>query len=28
VEDAIVYGQVGEEHAPTLRDRGLVITDR
>ena len=27
VEDAIVYGQVGEEHAPTLRDRGLVITD-
>lgn len=28
VEDAIVYGQVGEEHAPALRDRGLVITDR
>ncbi|WP_199286976.1 helix-hairpin-helix domain-containing protein [Nocardioides houyundeii] len=28
VEDAIVYGQVGEEYAPLIRDRGIVIADR
>ena len=28
VEDAIVFGQVGEDYAPMIRDRGIVITDR
>jgi hypothetical protein len=29
VEDAVVYGQIGEEYAPMVRDRGIiVITDR
>jgi hypothetical protein len=28
VEDAIVYGLVTEDHAPMLRDRGIVIGDR
>lgn len=25
VDDAIVFGQIGEEHAPTVRDRGIII---
>jgi hypothetical protein len=28
VEDAIVYGQIAEEYAPLVRDRGIIITDR
>jgi DNA uptake protein ComE-like DNA-binding protein len=28
VEDAIVYGQIGEEYAPMIRDRAIVIADR
>ncbi len=28
VEDAIVYGQIGEEYAPMVRDRAIVIADR
>ena len=28
VEDAIVFGQIGEQHAPLVRDRGIVIGDR
>ena len=28
VEDAIVYGQVGEEYAPIIRDRGIILPDR
>lgn len=28
VEDAIVYGQVGEEYAPLIRERGIVLRDR
>jgi DNA uptake protein ComE-like DNA-binding protein len=27
VEDAITFGQVSEEHAPMVRDRGIVIAD-
>ena len=28
VEDAIVYGQIGEEYAPMVRDRGIIVEDR
>lgn len=28
VEDAIVYGQIGEEYAPMVRNRAIVISDR
>jgi DNA uptake protein ComE-like DNA-binding protein len=28
VEDAIVYGQIGEDYAPMVRDRAIVIADR
>ena len=28
VEDAIVYGQVSEDHAPMVRDLGIVVADR
>ena len=28
VEDAVVYGQIGEEYAPLVRDRAIVIADR
>ena len=28
VEDAIVFGQIGEEYAPMIRDRGIIIADR
>jgi Helix-hairpin-helix motif len=28
VEDAIVYGQIAEEYAPLVRDRGIIVTDR
>jgi DNA uptake protein ComE-like DNA-binding protein len=28
VEDAIVYGQIGEEYATIVRDRGIIVTDR
>ena len=27
VEDAILYGQIGEEYAPMVRDRAVVIAD-
>ncbi len=28
VDDVIAFGQVADEHAAGLRDRGLVIRDR
>ena len=28
VEDVIMFGQIGEEHVPMVRDRGIVIADR
>lgn len=28
VEDAIVFGRIGEEYAPMVRDRGIIIGDR
>ena len=28
VEDAITFGQVSEDYAPMVRDRGIVIADR
>ena len=28
VEDAVVFGQISEEYAPMLRDRGVIVTDR
>ena len=28
VEDAIVFGQIGEEYAPVVRDRGIIVADR
>ena len=28
VEDAIVYGKVGEDAAALVRDRGIIISDR
>jgi DNA uptake protein ComE-like DNA-binding protein len=28
VEDAIRFGQVSEDHAPLVRDRGIVVDDR
>jgi len=28
VEDAIVFGQVGEDYAPMVLDRGIIISDR
>ena len=28
VEDAIVFGQIGEEYAPMVRDRGIIVADR
>ena len=28
VEDAIRFGQIGEEYAPMVRDRGIVVADR
>jgi hypothetical protein len=28
VDDAIVYGEIGEEHVPLVRDPGIVIADR
>jgi DNA uptake protein ComE-like DNA-binding protein len=27
VEDAIVYGQISEEYAPMVRERGIVLPD-
>lgn len=28
VEDAIVFGRIGEEYAPMVRDRGIIVVDR
>lgn len=28
VEDAVVFGQIGEEHAPIVRERGIILADR
>ncbi len=28
VEDVMVFGQIGEEYAPLVRDRGIIIADR
>ena len=28
VEDAVLYGRVSEDHAPMIRDRGIVIRDQ
>jgi Protein of unknown function (DUF2510) len=28
VEDAIVFGEIGEDYAPMVRDRGIIIADR
>ena len=28
VEDAIVFGRIGEEYAPMVRDRGIIVADR
>lgn len=28
VDDAIVFGQIAEEYAPMVRDRGIIIADR
>ncbi len=28
VDDAIIFGQIGEDYAPMVRDRGIIIADR